>query len=226
MSNWHIYHLTGEQKTKRSRRKELAMYFIVSTLLIAAGSWFVFYLLGLRGIHPFKKNAEKTQVGSNSFFSPTVQYWQENILSWAEEWSLDPLLIATVMQIESCGNPQAVSPAGAQGLFQVMPYHFADGEDMLDPQTNAKRGMAYLSQAYESANGDIERTLAGYNGGHGQIHRDPALWLEETKRYVLYGTAIYEDAANGNIGGTALNAWLNAGGASLCQQAKDNLSLD
>ena len=39
---------------------------------------------------------------------------------------LDPDIIATIIQIESCGNPAARSTAGAQGLFQVMPFHFEE----------------------------------------------------------------------------------------------------
>ena len=36
-------------------------------------------------------------------------------MGWAEQYSLDPDIIATIMQIESCGDPNAVSSAGAQG---------------------------------------------------------------------------------------------------------------
>jgi len=226
MSNWYTFPPTNHPIKAFKEKKGLAAKIILALVMAAAGSWFVLFLLGLGGIHPFNKPAEEEHLGSRLFFSSSVQYWKDEILSWAEEWSLDPLLVATVMQIESCGNPQAISPAGAQGLFQVMPYHFDHDEDMLDPQTNAWCGLAYLSQAFDLAGGDIERTLAGYNGGHAQINRDPELWPDETKRYVHFGSAIYEDAANGNRPGTALNVWLNAGGATLCQLAKAILDLD
>jgi soluble lytic murein transglycosylase-like protein len=88
-----------------------------------------------------ENTAEKT-IGEGqiaSFFSPEVKYWQPHIIKWARQYQLDANLIATVMQIESCGNAAAVSHAGAMGLFQVMPFHFMPGENAFDPAINAKR---------------------------------------------------------------------------------------
>jgi soluble lytic murein transglycosylase-like protein len=161
----------------------------------------------------------------SAIFHPCVDYWEKEIFAWAAEVELDPLLIATVMQIESCGNPNAVSPVGALGLFQVMPYHFLPGDDPLDPQTNAQRGLDYLQESFIKSNGDIRTTLAGYNGGHGQINRDPEVWPDETKRYVHWGWGIYQDARDNNITGKALSDWLDAGGWHLCEQAKLTLGL-
>src|SRR5450759_279142 len=54
----------------------------------------------------------------SSIFTPEVQFWAGRILSWASAAGLDPNLTATVMQIESCGDPLALSRSGAMGLFQ------------------------------------------------------------------------------------------------------------
>ncbi|MGB7538536.1 MAG: transglycosylase SLT domain-containing protein [Anaerolineales bacterium] len=152
-------------------------------------------------------------------FTPSVQAWDEEIVRWSEGYGLDPNLVATVMQIESCGNPRAVSRSGAQGLFQVMPFHFSDGEDMQAPEVNARRGLAYLAESLLKAEGDIRRALAGYNGGHGVIHKDPSGWPAETKRYAYWGEGIYADAAAGGTSSPRLEEWLAAGGASLCEKA-------
>ena len=48
-------------------------------------------------------------------FQPEVQYWSAAIQVWASAAGLDPNLVATVMQIESCGDPRARSRAGAMG---------------------------------------------------------------------------------------------------------------
>ena len=96
-------------------------------------------------------------------FTPEVQHWADKLVSWAGVFKLDPNLAATVMQIESCGAPGAVSSSGAQGLFQVMPFHFADGEDMHDPDTNARRGIEYLKGGLVRADGHIGLAMAGYN---------------------------------------------------------------
>src|SRR5688500_10923905 len=60
-------------------------------------------------------------------FTNEIDYWSSDLVRWANAYDLDPNLLATVMQIESCGHPTVVSRAGAQGLFQVMPFHFSTG---------------------------------------------------------------------------------------------------
>jgi soluble lytic murein transglycosylase-like protein len=154
-----------------------------------------------------------------SFFTPQVLEWKPQILRWSEAYGLDPNLTATVMQIESCGNPRAVSPSGAQGLFQVMPNHFADGEDMQDPETNARRGLEYLAESLLQSKGDVGRALAGYNGGHGVIGLDPSQWSAETQRYAYWGGGIFADASGGKADSPRLKEWLAAGGSGLCRKA-------
>jgi hypothetical protein len=156
-------------------------------------------------------------------FTPQVRTWSVEISRWAVEFDLDPNLIALVMQIESCGHPRVHSSAGALGLFQVMPFHFTKGEDPLDPQTNARRGLSYLARSLDLSNGQIDLALAGYNGGHGVIDRDPNTWAPETRRYVQWGTGILEDISKGERRSAQLDAWLAAGGVNLCQRASVEL---
>lgn len=158
-------------------------------------------------------------------FTPEVQHWGALIVHWAEQAGLEPHLAATVMQIESCGDPRALSPVGAAGLFQVMPTHFPAGEDRFDPATNARRGLDYLRRGLELAEGDVRLALAGYNGGHGQIGRPESQWPSETRRYVYWGTGIYADAAARLETSPRLDEWLAGGGASLCRQARARLGL-
>lgn len=159
------------------------------------------------------------------FFTPEVLYWEKEIVAWSKKWDLDPNLIATVMQIESCGDPLARSHAGASGLFQVMPFHFKAGEDPYDPDTNALRGMAYLAQALTARNGDARLALASYNGGIAGASRPESQWAAETIRYAYWGGGIYADAAAGKKNSARLQEWLNAGGAGLCRQASSRLGL-
>ena len=120
-------------------------------------------------------------------FKPSVAHWGHDIVTWANDWALDPNLFATVMQIESCGYSEAVSNAGAQGLFQVMPFHFNSGEAMREPHTNARRGLAYLAGGLTLSNGDVRLALAGYNGGHSQISRHPEQWAGRDTTLRLLG---------------------------------------
>jgi soluble lytic murein transglycosylase-like protein len=158
-------------------------------------------------------------------FRPEVLYWSTAIQAWASSAGLDPNLVATVMQIESCGDPDARSHAGAMGLFQVMPFHFAAGDDPYSPDTNAARGMAYLKRSLKAANGDARLALAGYNGGIGVIGWSESNWAAETQRYAYWGSGIYAEASNGATESLRLNEWISAGGASLCRQARSRLGI-
>ncbi len=225
MSNWPSSNPKGRQAAHPAKGKPLPPLFLPMVILALAGAGFVFFILHLQGINPLDTRPHVPAGELPEFFSPSVRYWEKNILAWSETWDLDPLLVATVMQIESCGDPKAISPANAQGLFQVMPFHFSTGEKMLNPEVNAQRGLAYLSESYRKANGNIELTLAGYNGGHSQIDRQPIFWPDETKYYTEWGSGIYSEAAAGNEKSETLRAWLSAGGWRLCQQAERNLGL-
>jgi hypothetical protein len=159
-------------------------------------------------------------------FTPEVQYWSGSIVQWSKQTGIDANLIATVMQIESCGDPFAKSGAGAMGLFQVMPYHFESGEDPYKPSTNALHGLDYLNRALAARDGIIRLGLAGYNGGITGAKRPESQWANETQRYVYWGTEIYKDAGNGQATSQRLDEWLARGGASLCKQAAQRLGID
>jgi soluble lytic murein transglycosylase-like protein len=158
-------------------------------------------------------------------FTPEVQYWGSAIADWAADAGLDPNLAASVMQIESCGDPRALSRAGALGLFQVMPYHFAAVEEPYSPSTNAARGLAYLARALAAADGDARLALAGYNGGIGVIGTPESSWAAETVRYAYWGSGIYADSRSGSAVSATLEEWLAAGGASLCRRARQRLQI-
>ena len=159
-------------------------------------------------------------------FSPEIQYWGSAIQSWAAAAGLDPNLAATVMQIESCGDPRALSPAGAMGLFQVMPGHFTASDDPYNPDTNAARGLAYLKRSMQAANGDIHLALAGYNGGIGVIGRPESSWRLETQHYANVGSGIYNDASNSATVSPRLQAWMGVGVKSMCRQAASRLGIN
>jgi len=162
--------------------------------------------------------------GISPIFSKEVQYWANDIVRWANESSLDPNLVAVVMQIESCGDPRAISRSGAMGLFQVMPFHFHITDNPFNPDTNALRGLNYLTRSLEAAGGNAQLAMAGYNGGIGVISRGEWAWPSETQRYVKIGGPIYEDARSGATLSQAFDQWYR-GGNSLCRQARNRLGI-
>jgi len=153
------------------------------------------------------------------FFTPQVQYWSRELGQWGTSYGIDPNLLATIMQIESCGHPTVSSPAGAQGLFQVMPFHFAPGEDMLAPEVNVLRSALFIHECKQYAGDNVGLVLACYNGGPSVTWRDYSTWPAETQRYHTWGTGIYEDALRNASESGVLNQWLTAGGSHLCNRA-------
>lgn len=160
-----------------------------------------------------------SKIEMSSLFTPEIQFWKPLIAEWALAWEIDPNLIATLIQIESCGDPYVSSSAGAQGLFQVMPFHFDPGEDMLDVQNNARRGLNYLNGGLDRSGGHAGLALAGYNGGHSVISKGSASWFNETTRYYYWGAGIYADASANKTESPRLQEWLAAGGQGLCDRA-------
>ena len=101
---------------------------------------------------------------------------------------IDPSLVAAVISQESSFNANAVSPAGARGLMQIMPAVFRElnpdspcsgdhappacGEQCIfDPATNIKTGVKLLHSLVEEFHGDIIMALAAYNAGGRAVKR-------------------------------------------------------
>ena len=155
-----------------------------------------------------------------SFYDPAVLYWREALNRWALEYSLNPNVLAIVMQIESCGNPQALSWVGAVGLMQVMPFHFENGENQLNPNTNVARGMGVFYECLTVFSGwDLGLALACYNGGPSVTVTDSAYWPQETQFYYEWATSLWEEVVDGEDESPTLTTWLENGGDSLCQDA-------
>lgn len=217
------------QATRRSRKAGCLSFF----LLPLAGALAIAFAIVVAAKstnsnsadHPYGLGGTAQPGHLAPFFSPTVLFWGSQIDAWASQWKLAPNLIATVMQIESCGDPQVTSPAGASGLFQVMPFHFKKGENPQDPQINALRGLAYLKKVMDTTNGDVRLALASYNGGLSMINQDESQWPDETKNYTYWGTSIYQDAVQGSKVSKVLNQWLLQSGWRLCLQARHSLGL-
>jgi soluble lytic murein transglycosylase-like protein len=105
----------------------------------------------------------------------------------AEHVKLAPELIRSVVSAESDYRPQAVSPAGARGLMQLMPETAAElgVTDSFDPHQNLLGGSRYLKGLLDKYDGDLDRALAAYNWGQGNVDRHGlARMPDETRRYI------------------------------------------
>ena len=104
----------------------------------------------------------------------------------AHDNHVDPLLVHSIIRVESNYNPDAVSPKGAQGLMQLMP-PTARGlgvTDSFDPRQNIEAGVRYLKYLQDMYKDD-RLALAAYNAGPGAVQKYK--WIPpypETQDYV------------------------------------------
>lgn len=124
--------------------------------------------------------------------------YEEIIKGHAENYRLDPQLVAAVIYQESKFEPDAVSASGAVGLMQLLPstgQGIADRTggnswtpgDLLDPELNVRYGAWYLRHLLDKY-GDEELALAAYNAGQTNVDRwreqGVGIQFPETRHYV------------------------------------------
>lgn len=105
------------------------------------------------------------------------------------KYGLPAGLLSSVAATESGGDPFAESKAGAKGLFQFMPGTAKDmglkGRDVFDPHKSADAAARYLRYLLEATGGDLEKTLASYSWGLGNVQKKGMDNLpSETRNYV------------------------------------------
>lgn len=107
---------------------------------------------------------------------------------------VSPALVLAVMAVESSGQPEAVSHAGAQGLMQLIPdtaVRFGV-TDPFDARQNIAGGVAYLDWLLDEFDGDPLLALAGYNAGEGAVRRNNGVPpFAETRDYVPKVLAVW-----------------------------------
>lgn len=105
------------------------------------------------------------------------------------KYDLPAGLLSSVAATESGGDPFAVSPKGAKGPFQFMDGTARDlglkGMDVYDPHKSADAAARYLRFLLDATGGDLEKTLASYNWGLGNVQKKGMDNLpSETRNYV------------------------------------------
>lgn len=108
--------------------------------------------------------------------------WRPLILAAQQRYNVPAGLIQAVMAVESSGQANAVSSAGAIGLMQVMPMHFASTQNASDPATNIYMGAKILR--------DCENAAGGWHPGDNWV---PAINCYNTG-HVIWGWTSYSAA--------------------------------
>jgi hypothetical protein len=151
-------------------------------------------LTEVRGRFPSALAALSRGPGGASVQAPRLQQLQTiadsygtDILKATVGTNVSPALVLAVIGIESAGNPDAVSSAGAEGLMQLIP---ATAErfgvtDAKDPVQNIKGGVAYLDWLMGEFDSDPLMVLAAYNAGEGAVRENAGVPpYAETRDYV------------------------------------------
>jgi soluble lytic murein transglycosylase-like protein len=112
----------------------------------------------------------------------------EIVETTARKYDVDPLLVHSVIQVESSYNPYAISPKGAQGLMQLMPgtARRFGVDNSFDVRDNIEGGVRYLQYLQSLFPQDLRLVIAAYNAGEGAVwkynNRIPP--YRETEEYV------------------------------------------
>ncbi|SIT36783.1 Soluble lytic murein transglycosylase [Paraburkholderia piptadeniae] len=104
------------------------------------------------------------------------------VLTEANRYSMSPVLLLSVMAVESGFDPRAVSTLGARGLMQVLPAAHpravADVRQLDDPAINVRIGSSILRGYLDESGGDIDAALLRYSGGGKGYARRVALRMQ------------------------------------------------
>ena len=124
------------------------------------------------------KEAVVHSAGSNGAANPFASYSVNSSLPVADQnlsslidaaarkYNVDPKLVSAVAEVESGGDQDAASSAGAVGVMQLMPDTAAAlGVNPYDKKSNSVGGAKYLRQMLDAFDGDVRRAVAAYNAG-------------------------------------------------------------
>lgn len=114
--------------------------------------------------------------------------YKSTIVEYSKEYNLDPYLVASIINVESKYDKDAISQKDARGLMQIGPstgkwasevLEIKDyNEDILfDPEINIRIGTWYLSTLFREFDNNLELVLAAYNAGSGNVTK----WLNDEK---------------------------------------------
>ena len=87
----------------------------------------------------------------------------------ADAYGLSRKVLKALVRVESAYNPKAISPVGARGIAQIMPFNakrcgLPDADHLWDPTYNLRCGARILREELDQ-HGDLQRALTVYNCG-------------------------------------------------------------
>lgn len=201
---------------------DLALALTVYSIKHKYYNYSTFY--GFRLLHLMKLK-ENLPLLSREFAEALYPYaFEECVNDESKAFNVRSALVLSMMKVESNFNFNAMSPAGATGLMQLMP-PTANGiakelkipkYDLIDPCTSIKFGANYISWLDRYYKGQIEYMVAGYNAGAGNVDKwksaaankdidhfseftpfdETRDYIFRTKKYMIQYETIYKNSVN------------------------------
>lgn len=135
--------------------------------------------------------AEKTMAAKQTnYANPQLA---QMIHAAAAKYAVDPKLVSAVAEVESGGDQNVISPAGAVGVMQLMPDTAAGlGVNPYDLKSNVEGGTKYLREMLDTFDGDVKKAVAAYNAGPNAVKTYGGVPpYAETQNYVTSVLDIY-----------------------------------
>ena len=128
--------------------------------------------LGYMIIEPMDKSSNYSYRRTHISYSKNNKY-KDIILDIAQKYGVDPVLIHSIISVESDYNTFSISPKGARGLMQLMPETARDYgvKDLYDPKENIEGGVKFLKDLKQKYKGREDLVLAAYNAGPETINK-------------------------------------------------------
>ncbi len=141
--------------------------------------------------NPLKQTSRTTTVNlvsSSQKIKANEQHLiDQSVAQASTRYNLPRELIMAVIKAESDFQARAVSPAGAQGLMQLMPATARElgVKNSFDIRENIEGGARYLKKMLDTFNGNLKQALAAYNAGPGAVKKyQGQVPFQETRLYV------------------------------------------
>ncbi|MEQ8169589.1 MAG: lytic transglycosylase domain-containing protein [Candidatus Eremiobacterota bacterium] len=154
----------------------------------------IFIILFLLILTGCEGGLDELGLGTGSY---KIDDYDEIIAFYANKYKIPVKFINAVIETESAWDKDAVSPAGAEGLMQLMPgtAKMLGVKDSFDPRQNIAGGTKYLRMLLNKFNGNYKLALAAYNAGPRTVEKYKGIPpYEETINYVDRVMSLYKSS--------------------------------
>lgn len=184
---------------KQNRLNKDIVFAILMTLVLTVSG---LYFIRLKVVEARQMSQLKTFIttfvadnGIDNMDNKEVTLLAQEIKASCDRYDLDPMLVVSIITVESSFDKEAESPVGARGLMQLMPntarriskemgIKYAGDHTLYEIRANVMMGTYYLSKLSSKYKNNMKLYLAAYN--YGPDHIDHVLKVKNHVPGVYY----------------------------------------